>query len=151
MAQSRKTVDASSGYILLAEADRMPNYLAHFTIGADDVERARRFYEGVFGWRIEAWGPPDFYMVFTDPDRPHGSIAKRSDLAAAHRKGSDKRYVGIGWECTIAVDNLDAIKAAIIKHGGKIVHHEEEIVGVGTLFRFEDTEGNVACAMRYVS
>ena len=44
----------------------MPNHLAHFAIPADDVERARRFYEGVFGWRIEAWGPPDFYVVYTD-------------------------------------------------------------------------------------
>jgi uncharacterized protein len=128
----------------------MPNHLAHFTIPADDVERARRFYERAFGWRIEAWGPPDFYTVFTDSDKPHGAIAKRSDLAAAHGKPADPGSSGIGWECTIAVDNLDAIKAAIIKHGGKILHHEEEIVGVGTLFRFADTEGNVACAMRYV-
>jgi predicted enzyme related to lactoylglutathione lyase len=30
------------------------------------------------------------------------------------------------------------------------VHPEFEIVGVGTLIRFEDTEGNIACAMRYV-
>lgn len=51
----------------------------------------------------------------------------------------------------MAVDDPDAIKAAIIKHGGKILHHEEEIVGVGKLFRFEDPEGNIACAMHYVS
>lgn len=128
----------------------MPNHLAHFTIAADDVERARRFYERAFGWRIEAWGPPDFYMVFTDPDKPHGSIAKRSDLVAAHRKQPDKGNSGVGWECTIAVDDLSAIKSAILKHGGKIVHDEREIVGVGTLIRFEDTEGNIACAMHYV-
>ena len=48
----------------------MPNHLAHFAIAADDVERARRFYERAFGWRIEAWGPPDFYAVFTDADKP---------------------------------------------------------------------------------
>ncbi len=127
----------------------MPNHLAHFAIPADDVERARRFYEGVFGWRIEAWGPPDFYVVFTDADKPSGSIAKRTDLASA-RGGQSAAGTGIGWECTIAVGDLAPIKAALIKHGGKIVHDEFEIVGVGTLIRFADTEGNIACAMRYV-
>ena len=39
----------------------MPTHnIAHFDVAADDVERARRFYERVFGWRFEAWGPPDF-------------------------------------------------------------------------------------------
>ncbi len=127
----------------------MPNHLAHFAIPADDVERARRFYEGVFGWRIEAWGPPDFYVVYTDGDKPTGSIAKRADLATARGEQS-ATGTSIGWECTIAIEDPVAIKAAVLKHGGKIVHQEFEIVGVGTLIRFADTEGNIACAMRYV-
>jgi predicted enzyme related to lactoylglutathione lyase len=32
----------------------MPN-IAHFAINADDVPRARRFYEQVFGWTFSAW------------------------------------------------------------------------------------------------
>jgi predicted enzyme related to lactoylglutathione lyase len=34
-------------------------------------------------------------------------------------------------------------------NGGKIVFDEYEIVGVGRMIRFEDSEGNVACAMHY--
>ena len=30
------------------------NDVQHFAVAADDVERARRFYEAVFGWRFEA-------------------------------------------------------------------------------------------------
>jgi predicted enzyme related to lactoylglutathione lyase len=128
----------------------MSNHLSHFAIPADDVERARRFYERVFKWRIEAWGPPDFYLIFTDDGHPSGSIDKRDDLAAARHEQPVKGRGGIGWECTIAVDDLRAIQSAIVKHGGKIVHDEREIVSVGTLIRFEDTEGNIACAMHYV-
>jgi predicted enzyme related to lactoylglutathione lyase len=123
----------------------MANNIAHFDIAADDVERARRFYEGVFGWRFEAWGPPDFYLIHTgtaaDPGI-HGSISKRVHPVAGRGR--------LGFECTISVGDLAEIKAAIVANGGKILLDEHEIVGVGTLVRFEDTEGNVACAMHYV-
>ena len=123
----------------------MPNNIAHFDVPADDVERARHFYERVFGRRFEAWGPPDFYMVCTGTAKEpgiHGSVSKRS----APVTGAGR----VGYECTISVADLGAIKAAIVANGGKIVLDEEEIVGVGTLIRFTDCEGNVACAMRYV-
>jgi predicted enzyme related to lactoylglutathione lyase len=123
----------------------MANNIAHFDIAADDVERGRRFYEGVFGWRFEAWGPPDFYLIHTGPAADpgiHGSISKRVHPVVGRGR--------LGFECTISVGDLAEIKAAIVANGGKILLDEHEIVGVGTLVRFEDTEGNVACAMHYV-
>ena len=39
------------------------NTLAHFSINADNVDRARAFYEKVFGWKFSAWGPPNFYQI----------------------------------------------------------------------------------------
>jgi predicted enzyme related to lactoylglutathione lyase len=38
----------------------MPQNVAHFAIHADDVDRARGFYEQVFGWCFEGWGPAGF-------------------------------------------------------------------------------------------
>ena len=37
--------------------------LRHFAINADDVQSARRFYQTVFDWRFDPWGPPDFYQI----------------------------------------------------------------------------------------
>ena len=122
----------------------MPHHIAHFDIAAHDVERARRFYEGAFGWRFEAWGPPDFYLVHTGPPEDpgiHGSISQRNEPVAGTGR--------VGWECTIGVDDLAAIKTAILANGGKVLD-EHEIVGVGRMIHFEDTEGNVACAMKYL-
>src|SRR5262245_18783365 len=113
----------------------MPNNIAHFDVAADDVERARRFYERVFGWRFEAWGPPDFYLIHTGtPADPgiHGSVSKRNEP----RTGTGRS----GFECTVSVGDLGAIRAAIVANGGRIVLDEHEIVGVGRLIRFEDTE-----------
>jgi predicted enzyme related to lactoylglutathione lyase len=124
----------------------MPNPIAHFDIAVDDLARAKRFYERVFGWTFESWGPPDFFLIWTrhphEPGTVHGSLSKRREP----RAGSETH----GWECTISVDDLAAIRAAILANGGKILREDEEIVGVGTLFQFADPDGNVACAMKYV-
>jgi len=50
----------------------MANNLASFAIHADDVQRCRRFYEAVFGWGFEPWGPPDFYLVHTGDEQKPG-------------------------------------------------------------------------------
>ena len=56
----------------------MPANLASFAIHVDDVDRARRFYEAIFGWQFEPWGPPGFYLILT------GSIgAKAWPIAGA--------------------------------------------------------------------
>ena len=41
----------------------MPNHVRFFAITADDLERARTFYEAVFAWKFEDWGPPDFHVI----------------------------------------------------------------------------------------
>ena len=34
----------------------------HIAINATDVQAVKVFYERVFGWRLEPWGPPDYYQ-----------------------------------------------------------------------------------------
>ena len=122
----------------------MPN-LAHFAINADDVPRARAFYERVFGWTFSAWGPPNFYQIKTNaPGEPPGVLAAlqgRRALAAGQRT--------IGFECTIAVSSIDDTATAVLAHGGTVVLPKSIIVGVGALMFFQDTEGNVFGAMQY--
>lgn len=124
----------------------MPNNIVHFAIHADDVERARRFYEAVFGWRFETWGPPGFYNVMTgDDDRPgiHGAL---------HGRDTPLSGEGVrGFTCTIAVDDLAVIRERVRSNGGTVVHSEIEIPTVGTLVGFLDTEGNEVAAMVYES
>lgn len=119
----------------------MPNDVAHFAIHATDCERARTFYERVFGWRFEPWGPPDFWRIETSP----GAIA-----GALHGRREPLDGVGMrGFECTIAVEDAEAVAAAIAAAGGTVLAPPYVMPGVGTLVQFEDTEGNVAGAMQY--
>ena len=119
----------------------MPNDIAHFAIHADDCQRAKGFYESVFGWTFEPWGPPDFWLITTSPEGVGGALQQRR--APVDGQGM------IGYECTIGVEDLDAIAEAIEEHGGVITMPPMVIETVGTLLMFRDTEGNVVGAMRY--
>jgi uncharacterized protein len=115
--------------------------IAHFAINADDVDRAKRFYEKAFGWSFAAWGPPGFYLI-----EGAGTLAA---LQGRRALVPDTRTVG--FECTMAVDSIDATEKAVLAAGGSIALARSVIVGVGTLMFFRDTEGNVFGAMQYDS
>jgi len=123
----------------------MSSPVAHFSINADDLPRARRFYENVFGWTFQAWGPPGFYMISTGlaPATPllRGSLQQRREIV----KGVPMR----GFECTISVADIQATAAALEANGGTIVMPICTLPTVGQLLFFQDPEGNIAGAMQY--
>jgi predicted enzyme related to lactoylglutathione lyase len=118
------------------------NNISHFDVHADDVARARKFYERVFEWRFTQWGPPDFFLIATGTDDDPGIHG------AVHDRPQDGDR-SVGFQCTISVDDVDAIAKLIEKEGGKIIVPKMVIPGVGELIQFSDTEGNIASAMRY--
>jgi predicted enzyme related to lactoylglutathione lyase len=54
-----------------------------------------------------------------------------------------------GFECTIAVLDVDETVRKIVSAGGLIVMEKTTLPGVGHLIFFQDTEGNLAGAMQY--
>ena len=122
----------------------MANHVRHFAVQANDVERARVFYEKVFGWTFEPWGPPDFYLIHTGPDGDpglQGALQRRQEPLS----GTGMR----GFECTIAVDDLNTVVGAIAAHGGEVVSSPFTIDGVGRLVFMHDPEGNRVGVMQY--
>lgn len=118
----------------------MPATIRHLALNADDVQRAKAFYEQVFGWKLEPWGPPDFYQAF-NAGGPVAAIHGRRELKPGAKM--------LGFEVTMAVDDLDATIAAVETAGGKVVMQPVYIEGVGRLTYFEDPEGNLVGAMKY--
>ncbi len=119
--------------------------VAHFAINAADLTRSRRFYENVFGWRFQAWGPPGFYMIDGDSAPSHvairGSLQQRRELVPGLRTN--------GFECTISVDDIQKAAQAVVENGGTIVMPICTLAGIGRLFFFQDPDGNQAGAMHY--
>ncbi len=52
------------------------NRVVHFEIAADDMDRAKKFYEMVFGWKIEDWkgGQFEYGLITTGDVKEPGSI-----------------------------------------------------------------------------
>ncbi len=109
--------------------------IVHFDIGADDLEIARKFYEALFGWKMEK--PPgmtDYYLIETrDLDgKPGvgGGLGKRGD--SGQRITS---YVG--------VSSIDEYVAKVESLGGKVVMPRMAVPGWGYLAICFDTEDNM--------
>jgi uncharacterized protein len=120
------------------------NNVCHFAIHADNVERAKAFYQQVFGWRFEEWGPPDFFLIHTGNQQMpgiHGALHQRMEPLGTGFNG---------FECSISVENVKKTEADIVAAGGTIMMKPVEIPTVGTLIKFMDTERNLACAIQYV-
>jgi hypothetical protein len=81
-----------------------------------DLEAARVFYAGLFGWRmIDARppGPPDSYLIATIDNQDVAAVAPTQAGAAK-------------WNTYVAVDNADATAAAITAHGGALIAPPED-------------------------
>jgi len=107
--------------------------VVHFEFGADKPERAVKFYEKVFGWKIEKWqGPVDYWLIMTGEEKEpgiNGGMAKKEDMAAIVN--------------TIDVPSLDEYIKKVKANGGKITIPKRAVPGVGWLAYFKDTEGNI--------
>lgn len=126
----------------------MANFLAHFSINANDIDRARRFYQNVFGWKFQAYGPPGFFMIET------GATAKELAMLPVRGSLQQRREIvsGVpirGFECTISVKDVEATVKAAESNGAKIAMPVCTLAGIGRLCFLEDPEGNIVGAMQY--
>ena len=112
-----------------------------FELHVSDFDRAKRFYESVFGWKISPWGPPNYYLIDAGGGMS-GDIRERRNPAGPGNTG---------FVITVTVDDIAVITAAVVKHGGMIATQAFRIEGVGDLMYFNDTEGHRVGVMQRIS
>jgi len=106
--------------------------IVHFEITADDVSRARKFYE-IFDWEITDAGMPgmDYWLAKT------GDGGMGIDGAIMPRAFNTQP--SIIW---IGVGDLDATIARVVAAGGSTVGERQTVPGIGDTIYAKDTEGN---------
>jgi uncharacterized protein len=112
----------------------MPNSIVHFEIPADDLQRAKKFYEDAFEWKISDPWNMNYFLVET---RDEGQPGINGGLLA--RKNPGQPFMNY-----IAVDSIDAACKKVEQAGGLVVLPKAEIgPGMGWVAAFKDTEGNI--------
>ncbi|MFX0042936.1 MAG: VOC family protein [Candidatus Hodarchaeota archaeon] len=106
--------------------------IVHFELNVKDVDRTIKFYEEVFGWKIEKWsGPMDYWLIMTGDESEPGI-----DGGLGYIEEGFPQVVN-----TIDIDNIDEVIKKIEDNGGEIVGPKHAVPGVGWLAYFKDTEG----------
>ena len=96
-----------------------------------DPEATNAFFQGIFGWKVNAWGgPQEYWICDTGPAEPgiHGGIMRSRD--------GQQRTVN-----TIEVESVDSTCAAVTKAGGQVCVPKMAIQGVGWLAYCLDPAG----------
>jgi uncharacterized protein len=108
--------------------------IVHFDIATDDPQRAKEFYESLFGWKMA--GPPgmtDYYLIETQDLEGNkgvgGGLGRRGDPSQ-----KITTYIGI--------DDIDKYSRRVAELGGKVVTPKMPVPGWGYLATCQDTEGN---------
>lgn len=105
--------------------------VVHVEIPAMDVESAGRFYQELFGWKIQH--VPEFdYTMWEDGSGLGGGFSKVSDENPAGR-----------LLVYIDSDDIEADLKKVEKLGGKVLHPKTEIPHTGWFGVFQDPTGNI--------
>jgi uncharacterized protein len=117
------------------------NSITHFELPAKDVQRSKKFYEDVFGWKMQSMPEANYTMVYTvDVDEkfmPKNVGAINGGMIEAKDNG------GLNPVLVIDVPNIDEYLTKVVAAGGKIVQQKGPVMGMGYYARFEDPEGVV--------
>ena len=121
----------------------MKNSIVHFEIPADNVPRAKKFYEKTFSWKIEKFSAPgmDYWMVRTTEVDKKMMPTKPGAINGGMMK---RKNPGQPFMNYISVESVEKACRAIAANGGTIIMPKQEIgKGMGWIAAFKDTEGNI--------
>ena len=108
--------------------------VVHFEIPADDVERASKFYNMLFGWKAEKVpGPSEYWLVHTKKSKEECGI----DGGISRRKNPSEHIVDY-----VEVESIDNYLKKVEQLGGKIVEQKSAVPKMGWYAICLDTEQN---------
>lgn len=103
-----------------------------FDLVTDDVEAAKRFYGGLFGWQFEASDHSDYTVVKHDA-KPIAGIAAVPPV--------NNKAAGGRWLASLSVDNVASAAEAVRAHGGTVHEGPDRIPDRGEMAIVTDPQG----------
>lgn len=114
--------------------------VVHFEVPADDLERAKNFYQTVFGWQMNSIPGMDYTMVLTaEVDENH----MPKEPGAINGGMYKRKEAGEPTTIVVGVSSIDDYLQKVEKAGGKILAPKQTVGDMGFYARVGDTEGNI--------
>jgi len=113
------------------EEKKVGNGICHVNIACEDLVRAKKFYEDVFGWEITQWDNNPYYLYKTNDS----SYSVSGGLMLSKERQS---YPSLH----LNVQDIDCTVEKIKNAGGSIVKEKFGLAG-GFIVHLKDTEGNI--------
>ena len=121
----------------------MDHTIVHFEIPANDIEKLKKFYSDLFGWKIEKYpGPSEYYSLQTVPVDDKGMPMRPGVNGGLYPKKAAAMPDQAKPTNYISVESVEEYSKKIEKLGGKIVVPKMEIPGIGWWALALDPEGN---------
>jgi uncharacterized protein len=117
------------------------NPVVHFEMPASNNKRVKKFYETVFGWKMEQLGPEmgNYLLATTSPVDKRGMHKRKGAINGGfYKKSNDARVPHL----VVAVNDIKKHMKTLRKAGGKVLGKPTEIPGIGLFVMSRDTEGN---------
>ena len=109
--------------------------IIHFDIPAENAERAQKFYQEVFDWKIEKLlGPMPYWLIETRDLTGEKSIGGGMSLRESTDAPGIINFIG--------VESLEQSVQRVEKMGGKIIQPIQSVPGWGRLVVCLDSEQN---------
>jgi uncharacterized protein len=105
----------------------------HFDLPADDLGRAKKFYESLFDWKFSGVPGMDYYFIELKDEQ--GNIGLAGGMG---KRGSPEQRI----TNYLGVDSVDVYMEKVVRAGGKVISPKMTVPGWGYLAVCVDTEGN---------
>jgi predicted enzyme related to lactoylglutathione lyase len=127
------------------KVEMMDHTIVHFEIPANDSEKLKKFYSGVFGWKIEKGseemsGPMEYWLLGTVPTDEQMRPLRPGINGGLYKKTKETKEMKPVMY--ISVESADDYIEKIKKLGGKIIVPKQEVPQVGWTAIAVDPEGN---------
>jgi predicted enzyme related to lactoylglutathione lyase len=110
--------------------------IVHFEIPSDNIERANKFYNDLFGWKMEKMPGPMEYWMFATSANSKGEQTISGGVI--ERKMSNEPIT-----IYIGVESVNDYAKKVEELGGKIIKPRTEVTGYGWFAVCMDTENNI--------
>jgi uncharacterized protein len=119
--------------------------IVHFEIPSDNLERTKKFYTDLFGWKIEK-------MPGTDQREYWTFATTTNDKGGSNNGGGEQRTLSGGMlerqmpqepiMIYIGIDSVTEYSNKVERLGGKVIKQKTEVPGYGWFAICTDTENN---------